>query len=185
MRFDSSLYAHIRCVRPGLALCSVVGVGVTVPYRIHVSFPPIAHDASSGVLQGGGLYVNGGYTIMTLTLIYGNSAPTGASMNPFGGVLYYSLPAVAGHWLPNSDCIVNRAACLDGDASCVADRTTCALTSGSASDTPVAWTPPSPLSCREPLNIQPCGAHATNRPYSPKRTQPTHRSASPSCTRRP
>ena len=35
MRFDSSLYAHVSCVRPVLALCSVVGMGVTVPDRTY------------------------------------------------------------------------------------------------------------------------------------------------------
>ena len=38
------------------------------------------------------------------------------------------LPTPAGHWLPNSQCIVNRKACATGDAPCKAAFERCKLT---------------------------------------------------------
>ena len=101
-------------------------------------------------LQGGGLFLAGGTTTLTRTLIYGNAAPTGANIQPSGGLLYYALPVPAGHWLPNSDCVANRLPCDPGPPAGDACRNAdCHLKSGSAPD----WTP---TNCKAPIEIQPC-----------------------------
>ena len=100
-------------------------------------------------LQGGGLAIGSGSTTLTRTLIYGNAAPTGANIQPSGGVLYYALPVPAGHWLPNSDCVANRLPCGESDYPCKNEKD-CNLRSGNDTN---AWRPGD---CEEPIAIQPC-----------------------------
>ena len=50
------------------------------------------------------MVVEGGVVTMTVTLISDNEAPVGANIQPIAGLIYYRLPTVAGHWLPNADC---------------------------------------------------------------------------------
>ena len=94
---------------------------------------------------------NGGTTTMTQTLITGNAASNGgASIQFVAGIVYYALPAAPGHWLPNSECIANREACLVGDQTCLNAYAQCAVTSGDASNN---WTP---SGCNPPIFIQTC-----------------------------
>jgi hypothetical protein len=87
---------------------------------------------------GGGLITSGGTTTLTTTLITGNHAPTGANVNPIGGLLYYALPTVAGHWLPNADCVANREGCQSWDDDCHTTRKACTLVSGTTAN---SWQP--------------------------------------------
>ena len=101
--------------------------------------------------QGGGLAVSGGTTTLTTTRIYDNTAPTGANINPTGGILYYALPTVPGSWLPNSDCVANRLPCESWNTAC--KTAGCSLKAGTSTDSPTPWTP---TNCKAPINIQPC-----------------------------
>ena len=117
------------------------------------SFASVSLDLRQG---GGGLFVGGGTTTLTTTRIYDNIAPTGANINPVGGILYYALPTVPGSWLPNSDCVANRLPCEVWNTNCKSAG--CSLKAGAKDDTdanglPTPWTPPD---CKPPINIQPC-----------------------------
>ena len=106
------------------------------------------------VAQGGGMYVGGGTTTLTNVIVHNNTAPTGASMQPVAGLLYYALPTPPGHWLPNADCVANREGCRSWEAcSRSPQKEICATTSGTATDSPSPWTPPN---CKKPIFIQPC-----------------------------
>ena len=59
--------------------------------------------------QGGGYQGGGSTHHLTRVLIKGNTAPTAANILPSGALIYYKLPAVDGHWLPDSDCRAVRA----------------------------------------------------------------------------
>ena len=91
---------------------------------------------------------------MTNVIVHNNTAPTGASMQPVAGLLYYALPTPPGHWLPNADCVANREGCQSWEAcSRSPQKEICATTSGTATDSPSPWTPPN---CKKPIFIQPC-----------------------------
>ena len=62
--------------------------------------------SNTAVLQGGGLEISQGRASLTRTIIHDNAARIGSNVNPTGGLLYYVLPTVPAHWLPNADCVV-------------------------------------------------------------------------------
>jgi len=101
---------------------------------------------------GGGLFARGGKTVLTNTLISENMAPMGANVYRSEGLLYYTLPMVPGHWLPFTECVVNREAC--SNSNCVATRAQCSLTSGTGPD----WQPEiiSGHKCNRPSTVQTC-----------------------------
>ena len=100
--------------------------------------------------QGGGMYVQGGTTTMTTTLLHSNTLFNGEASNiePVGGLLYYQLPTVPGYWLPNSDCVANREPCEQWNTAC--KSALCSSTSGTSAN---SWMP---TNCKAPLNVQPC-----------------------------
>ena len=151
---------------------------------VDVTGPPIVTARGSTITQnmaaieGGGLYNAGGLLTLTKTLISGNlvgPAGKGANVQPVAGLLYYAFPLVPGHWLPNSECRVNRDACspndlIDNPPKCSITRAACALASGAAEN---GWQPTVMVAhdymddggtqhnnvtfqCRPPSNIQPC-----------------------------
>jgi hypothetical protein len=98
--------------------------------------------------SGGGLYVDDAVMTMTTTLVHGNiAAAGGANVMPVGGELYYKLPTTAGYWLPNADCVVNRAPCESWNQDCL--DASCNTRAGSHPN----WTP---TNCKAPTFIQPC-----------------------------
>ena len=104
--------------------------------------------------SGGGLGIDGGTATLTATLIRDNSAPTGANVQPAGGILYYALPTPAGYWLPNADCVASRLPCVRGDVNCTtAVASGICATAGTSTDSPNAWTP---SNCMPPLAFQTC-----------------------------
>lgn len=134
----------------------------------------LEHDATltdciisdnSAADEGGGLEVNFGVTTISRTIVRSNVAPAGSGANvlPKGGILYYALPTVPGHWLPNANCIVNREAC-GPEQECATTREKCALTAGSGPpviDPGNGWRPTVTVGsdtwqCQPPINIQPC-----------------------------
>ena len=62
----------------------------------------------SHVSQGGGIQIDGGVCTLTLTKVHSNTAKKGANISPLSGILYYRLPVVDGHWLPDAKCQVSR-----------------------------------------------------------------------------
>ena len=74
---------------------------------------------------GGGVHAEAGTIMLTRTLLSGNAAPTGANVMVIGGSIAYVLPLIAGHWLPNSVCLVNREPCPWRDKDCASARAAC------------------------------------------------------------
>lgn len=107
---------------------------------------------------GGGMHITGGKTTMTTTLLHGNTQSNGETSNiePTGGLLYYQLPTPPGYWLPNSDCVANRAPC--GSLTTTTKRNACnsAVLSGECSKSGTSDNDWTPTSCNVPLNVQPC-----------------------------
>ena len=104
--------------------------------------------------EGGGIFMLGGILTLTRTLVSSNTAPVGANVLPTSGNIYYELPTVAGYWLPNSRCVVNREGCSPYDDTCKARIEACATSSGTAS---VDWRPRvEGYRCPPPILMQPC-----------------------------
>jgi hypothetical protein len=82
-------------------------------------------NVGMGIAGDAALQVNGG------TIILGEgthfAASSGNGINPVGGITYYQLPGPPGHWLPNSQCKIFRAAC--GFAGCAPTQESPAPTS--------------------------------------------------------
>ncbi len=119
--------------------------------------------------EGGGLSSAGLPCTLTTTLVQGNHAPIGANIWLITGTLSYRLPTVAGYWLPNAMCVVNREGCGTTDQPCQDTRVACSLASGNMSN---SWRPSVPYNahteeagelqpggmfrCKPPILIQPC-----------------------------
>ena len=98
------------------------------------------------------MYVAGGTTIMSLTLVSGNTGIYGNVTNilPEAGQLYYKLPTPPGYWLPNSKCFANREPCSSNDNECKDAFSMCLTISGTESN---SW---APHPCSMPTFVQVC-----------------------------
>ena len=102
--------------------------------------------------SGGGLYNEGGDVAMQHTLFRDNVAPTGANINPDGGLIFYTLPTPPGYWLPNSACVVNREPC-GSNTDCQQTAAECSVTAGNPPD----YQPRvNGYQCNPPILIQTC-----------------------------
>ena len=134
--------------------------GALVVFSGEVVMTDCRIEANHAFVEGGGLRMMDGTVSFTTTLVRTNTAPIGANLQVSGGFLYYALPIVPGHWLPNSNCVANRMPCdgfsidVDEADACVATARACSLRSGSQAD---GWRPViEGVRCKAPIQVQPC-----------------------------